>query len=167
MIQPADLHRSLVLTDHAVHTKGDKTWRRLNDWTRPERISNDEGRGGGLGSGKNDRALEEQMDDKQAAAYKAELDKLTERIDNDLARLRRLIDIANPDTPKTMEAGCQSCHRDEGRYEPVHAGRYRSACRFCGEWRSAEGEWPPLAVIRWRHRNPGKRVPLHVVERAS
>ena len=147
---------------------GRNTWQRFADWTRNAPRWDDTERGGGVGSGRSDFAIADQRDDKQAAAYQAELAKLTERISADLHRLRRLHDIANPDSPRSQpEAGCVSCARDGGRYEPTWEGRYRTACRFCGEWRSTQGDWPPLSVVRWRGRNPGKRVPVHVVEKAG
>jgi hypothetical protein len=47
---------------------------------------------------------------------------------------------------------CQSCKRDGGHREPVATGRYSDACRFCGESRALNGEWPPVAILRAHHR---------------
>lgn len=168
MIQPADLEVLLEATQRRVHTHGPRTWSRFADWVKQERLLNDSTRGGGVnGEGLTDRAIEDHHLDRQASEYQAELDKLTFRLSSDLHRLQRLIEIANPETPKSeIGAGCQSCARDGGRYEPIHTGRYRNACRWCGEWRAEHGDWPPLAVVRWRGNNPGKRVPVSIVEKA-
>jgi hypothetical protein len=168
VIDPDSLHTSLAQTAHKVRTLGDRTWQRVDDWTRTDQVAKDSTRGGGLGSGRSDYSLEEQRLDRQAAAYRSELAAITKRLDADLHRLRTIVDIANPEAPKTIDAGCRSCARHEGMYEPVHVGYYRDACRFCGEWKAAhEGDWPPLAVVRWHHNHPGKKIPLHVVEQAS
>lgn len=169
MIDPhklmADVERTL---DH-MHQLLPLTFQRVEDWLRIERASGDSNRGGGLANAKSDDALREAIDDAQASAYFPETDTLTRRIEADLARLRRIIDIANPNPPKTApDTGCRSCYRNGGQYEPVWEGRYRDACRFCAEWRTAHvGEWPPLTVVRWRHRHPGKRVPVQIVEKAG
>lgn len=64
-----------------------------------------------------------------------------------LAALHRRYGLASP-TPQW----CASCVRDGGRREPVAAGRYHDACRFCGESRSRNGgEFPPLAILRAHH----------------
>lgn len=158
----------LELTLADVRSHGPLTWQRVEDWLRVERTAGDSNRGGGVGNAKTDERIKEQIDDRQASAYFPELARLTDRIDADLNRLRRIMQIANPDNPKAQpDAGCRSCYRNGGQYEPVWDGRYRMACRFCGEWRTEHGEWPPLHIIRWRHRNPGKRLPLSIVEQAS
>ena len=152
-----------------VHRKcGASTWQRVQDWVRTRSRDGGEERGGGVGSARSTTSIADTREDIQAGTYYAELAQLTERISNDLARLRRIHAIANPQTPKSApDAGCISCARDGGRYEPTWEGRYRNACRFCGEWRSTQGDWPALSVVRWRGRNPGKRVPVHVVEKAG
>lgn len=168
MIGAYEIEEQLGLTLGDVRNLGSLTWQRVEDWLKVERTYGDSNRGGGVGSAKTDDRLREQLDDAQASAYFPEMDALTKRIDADLRRLRRIIQIANPAAPKAQpDAGCRSCFRDGGTYEPVHAGRYRNACRFCGEWRAEHGDWPPLTVIRWRHRHPGKRVPLTIVEKAG
>lgn len=160
-----------TLTDtvtRALHTHGSTTWQRAADWVKEPRRHDTAERGGGVGNGHTDKALEEHRLDKQASTYQAELAAISKRLYADLTRLHRIIEITNPEVPRSeIGAGCQSCYRDAGRYEPVHEGRYRRACRFCGEWRAEHGEWPPLAVVRWRGKNPGKKVPLKIVEQAA
>lgn len=168
MIEPRQLEEQIALTLGDLRNHGALTWQRVEDWVRIDRSTNDSNRGGGVGNAKTDDRLKEQLDDTQASAYFPELATLTARLYADLNRLRRIIAIANPAAPKAQpDAGCRSCFRDAGIYEPVYAGRYRNACRFCGEWRAEHGDWPPLHVIRWRHRHPGKRVPVTIVERAG
>lgn len=168
MIQPDQLETLAELLARELHTHGTTTWQRAADWVEEQRRRTDDARGGGVGSGITDYALTERLDAKQASAYQAEIAAIGNRLYADMTRMRRIIEIANPETPRSeIGAGCQSCHRDGGRYEPIHAGRYRLACRFCGEWRAEHGEWPPLPVVRWRGRNPGKRVPLKIVEQAG
>lgn len=168
MIDPYDLEEQLAKTLGAQRALGFLTWQRVQDWVKEDRTYGDSNRGGGVGNAKTDDRLREQLDDEQASMYFPELNQLSRRLDADLRRLRRIIAIANPVSPKAQpDAGCRSCFRDGGTYEPVHAGRYRNACRFCGEWRAEHGDWPPLTVIRWRHRHPGKRVPLTIVEKAG
>ncbi len=168
MRDPHTIRAELAQTIAEVDAKGPLTWQRVADWLREERFDDGAEHGGGYGTGKSDDRIEEEMDDAQASAYFPELDKLTDRIANDLHRLRRIISIANPKAPKAQpDAGCRSCYRNGGQYEPVWDGRYRTACRFCAEWRAAHDDWPPISIIRWRHRNPGKRVPVSIVEQAS
>lgn len=168
MIPHAQFLELLTETQHHTHTHGAITWTRFADWVKEQRVSSDSTRGGGLREAESDVAIKERIDDHQASRYHTELSRLTDRITADLHRLQTLIRIANPDTPRQeIGAGCQSCYRDAGRYEPIHLGRYKRACRWCGEWRAEHGDWPPLAVIRWRGRNPGKRVPVSIIEQAS
>ena len=168
MIGPGEIERALQTTERKVHTHGDVTWGRIGDWVKPQRPPSDDSRGGGVRDGKSDDRLHEEHLDRQASRYNSELDKLTDRLAADLNRLQELIRIANPEVPRSeIGAGCRSCQRDGGRYEPIAPGRYKHACRFCGDWRGEHGDWPPLAVVRWRSKNPGKKVPLKVVEQAS
>lgn len=169
MIPVDKLEMLSELLTRDLHTHGAPTWRRVGDWVAEQRhLEADSSRGGGFGHAVTDKALEERQGNRQASAYQAEVAALSKRLYADMTRLRRIIEIANPEIPRAeIGAGCQSCQRDGGRYEPIHAGRYRLACRFCGEWRAEHGEWPPLTVVRWRGRNPGKKVPLKVVEAAA
>lgn len=170
MTDPHRFSEQLERTLNAMHQRGPLAFQRVEDWLRIDRIPIDSTRGGSSSNdAKSDDRLQEELDDQQASAYFPELDRLTKRIDADLHRLRRIISIATPQAPKRApDAGCRSCFRNGGTYEPVWEGRYRGACRFCAEWRTAhDGEWPPLGVVRWRHRNPGKRLPVHVVQKAG
>lgn len=111
----------------------------------------------------------------QAATYYDELDRITKRLDADLRRLERLKEIICPvplkrSVPASVQAAeaagegwCASCFRDRGWLEPQHEGRYRGLCRFCGEWKAANGEVPPQSVVAWRHRNPHRRLTEQVV----
>lgn len=166
-----EIEEQLALTLGAVRNHGPLTWQRVHDWMKakmprlvePDDDEQEEARR----NGKTDNQRDEAKEDAEAAAYHHELNTLTKRLDADLRRLRRIIEIANPAAPKPQpDAGCRSCFRDGGTYEPVWAGRYATSCRFCGEWRAEHGDWPPITVIRWRHRHPGKRVPLTIVEKA-
>lgn len=170
MIDPHKLMADMEKTLAQLHELGPLTFQRVEDWLRIERLGNDSNRGGGVAKGgKSDDRRQEELDDEQASAYFPETDTLTRRIEADMARLRRIIAIANPNPPKAApDAGCRSCYRNGGQYEPVWDGRYRDACRFCAEWRTAhDGEWPPISIVRWRHRHPGKRVPVQIVEKAG
>lgn len=168
MIEPDALASLLTATAHELATHGATTWQRSDDWVRADRRPIEATRGGGFPGALSDDALERIIGDRQASAFQAKLAKTIESLAAEAAVLRALIRIANPETPRAeIGAGCQSCFRDGGRYEPIHEGRYRRACRWCGEWRAEHGDWPPLAVVRWRGRNPGKRVPVKVVEEAA
>jgi hypothetical protein len=48
----------------------------------------------------------------------------------------------------TAPRWCDSCRRDGGHLEPVAAGRYHDACRWCGEFRGLNGGWPPMEILR-------------------
>lgn len=168
MISHDTLAAALGHSHDRVKERGASTWGRFADWVRAERRSGDSTRGGGLREAKSTERLREEHEDRQASRYHAELDHLTRRICADLRRLDQLIDLANPATPRPApDAGCRSCARDGGWFEPVWAGRYAHYCRFCGQWRAATHQDPPLAIVRWQHRHPGKRVPVSIVEKAS
>ena len=160
---------ALGAAHNAWKARGARTRQRFADWVKEARVLSDDGeRGGGNGGTSSQQSIRDRLEDQQASRYLAELDTLTRRMEADAHRLVELCDLANPANPKAApDQGCRSCARNGGHYEPVHEGRYKSACRFCGEWRAGHGDWPPLAVIRWRHQNPGKRLPLRIVEQAS
>ena len=108
--------------------------------------------------------------DEQAAGYAKELAAILGRVDADLTRLTRLEGILCPDQPKQLgnrdllaaqvaaDGWCVSCHRDDGYCEPVWESRSRDGCQWCARWRTSEGAWPPVALVRWRHRNPGRAL---------
>lgn len=107
----------------------------------------------------------------QAAGYYSELTVLVERMENDARRLKRLHEIILPAqgkrssvAPLTQRAElvslglCVSCHRDNEYAEPVWENRSKDGCQWCTKWRQSEGQWPPVALVRWRHRNPGRAL---------
>lgn len=169
MTDPHKFADEMALTLVYLRDRGPLTFQRAADWLKEKRLQTDSTRGGTPREARSDERRQEELDDDQASTYYPELDRLEKRIRADMARLRRIIEIATPKAPKAPpESGCRSCARNGGQYEPVWDGRYRDACRFCAEWRTAhDGEWPPLGVVRWRHRHPGKRVPVQIVEKAS
>lgn len=155
---------------------GETLWDRTQAWTKAVLPVNGT-RGGGTAGGASDDQLTEILGDRAAARYHEEVKDLAKRMQVDARRMKKLITIACPEQPKQLgnrdllaaqvaaEGWCVSCHRDGGHLEPVWADHFRDACRFCGEWRAAhDRQWPTLKVIRWRHRHPGKHVPLSVVE---
>lgn len=119
---------------------------------------------------RSDKDRRESMWDAQAARYADELAALLKRVDADMARLTRLNEILCPDQPHQLtnrellsaqiaaEGWCVSCHRDAGWCEPLWEGRSRDGCQWCAKWRRSEGGWPPLALVKWRHRNPGRQL---------
>lgn len=60
---------------------------------------------------------------------------------------------------------CRSCWRDQRYWEPIAEGQYAHACRWCGDFRGAEGIDPPLELVEKRHR--GERITTRDVERAK
>lgn len=56
---------------------------------------------------------------------------------------------------------CRSCHRDNQHCEPV-SDRYHGLCRWCGDYKGAEGGLPPLPILRARHR--GERITQAMVK---
>lgn len=164
-----------------LRSSGDVLWQRSSDWVRVETRSGDGERGGGLGDAVSEDAIGEKIADRQASRYHSELLNLLPRLFADARRARAVVEIVCPSQPRKLkgqeltvaqaaaEGWCASCHRDDGFIEPVHPqGRYKDWCRFCGEWKAAHGgELPPLGVVRWRHRHPGKHVPLAIVEQGA
>lgn len=169
MIPVDKLHASLTVTDRDLLHMGATTWRRFLEWEKPTQPARDSLRGGGFGEGKTDTRLEDEHDDRQASRYHHELHELTERIDRDLARLRTLLRIANPDRPRSLRPGdltttqliadgwCPSCFRNDQHLNPVAEGRYRDRCRACGEHRAATGTDPSLDDLKTMHTR-GKRT---------
>lgn len=160
MIEPQVLAERMESTEQAIRVQGPLTWERVRDWTREPRLPRSGERGGGMAEAAlvADR-LEERHQDAAAARYHAELDKLTKRVDSDMARIRTIISICNPERPASLKARdmlvaqaeadgwCGSCYRVDQACEPVAEGRYRTRCRFCGEWKAENGQDPPLALV--------------------
>jgi len=189
-----ELSKTMLALAQLIHTHGNERWLRLLAWedrTLPHGISlirDEPGTDDDEGDDSTPRVslslLEEQYRAMEATASRSAqrardaANKLppllhglphTERQVRTLVwRLHDLLTDAEARRNKTgPDQGCRSCARNGGHYEPVHEGRYASACRFCGEWKAGHGDWPPLAVVRWRHQNPGKRLPLRIVEAAK
>lgn len=180
MIGPHQLAEAMARTEADLHHYGPATWERLHDWTTAGRMPAPATRGGGLGTATPEDHLSDRREDRAAAAYQAELDTLTKRIDADLHRLRRIIAIANPDKPKELrhsdmtaaqliaDGWCPSCFRDNHHFSALAAGRYSDRCRPCGEYRARENQDPPMDALRIMH-TKGKALRqriLHTVQGA-
>lgn len=63
------------------------------------------------------------------------------------------------------EIWCNHCLRDDGHHAP-RADRYRQLelCRWCGDFRSAQGVLPPLSLLQAHHR--GERITEAMVDAA-
>lgn len=119
---------------------------------------------------RSDRDRNDAVRDAQASTYRDELARILKRVDADLGRLERLHEILCPDQPERLrnrdllavqvaaDGWCVSCHRDNAYCEPVWKDRSRDGCQWCTKWRQSEGQWPPVALVRWRHRNPGRAL---------
>jgi hypothetical protein len=66
------------------------------------------------------------------------------------------------DSPDEM--WCKSCWRDDKHHEPVAIGRYKTWCRFCGDWKAAHKRLPPVEILEARH--SGRRITSTMVEKA-
>ena len=69
-----------------------------------------------------------------------------------------------------IEGWCRSCYRDDQRLVPIDTDRrgsrhYNDVCSWCGRFRVAHRQLPPVAVVRHRHVHGG-RVPTSVVDQA-
>lgn len=155
--------------------RGQETWNRSYAWIRshnpPLPLHLQHG-GGFEGEARSDESIENGHLDYIAGQYHGELADLTARLVADLNRLRKIEEVCTPGKVREPpvqaadiagEGWCSSCYRDAGWLEPEHEGRYRGLCRFCGEWRAANGEIPPAGLVRWRHRNPHRRLTEQVV----
>lgn len=72
-----------------------------------------------------------------------------------------------PEDPRPKQkplAGCVSCARNGDHFEPVLEGRYARYCRFCGDYKAAEGRVPPLGAVTHMHR--GGKVTTKVITEA-
>lgn len=163
VIPPDLLTESLADALRKWRALGPGTVQRFTDWQTAPRTDDDGERGGGNGGTTSKDALRDRLEDRQAAAYHAELSTLTNRLDADLRRLVRLIGFAHPDQPRVLhhrdlsatqlaaDGWCPSCFRDNGWLEPVAEGRYRDRCRGCGETRGREGRDPSVDELRIMH----------------
>lgn len=180
MIDPHRLADELERTATEWRSLGKATIDRFDDWEHPGTIETDSTRGGSSTQDtKSDDRLREEREKRQAARYLAELRTLTERIDSDLHRLRRLAAIANPGQPVRLKHGdmtaaqliadgwCPSCFRDDNQLVPLGAGRYADRCRPCGDYRAREGHDPSVEELRIMHRGKSLRQRIAAVRRAS
>lgn len=174
-LTPEQLVHQLLTTASAIQSHGDTTWQRTHDWQRFILPSRGE-RGGGLPE---DAVLDDQLadrqEDRQASRYHTELLALIHRIHTDTSRLQRLQGIANPPTPRTIknrdlmaaqvaaDGYCLSCWRNNQHLTPIETRPngepyYRDRCRWCGEYKAAHRDDPPLEYLRLRH--AGRRILL-------
>lgn len=154
---------------------GDLLWQRTADWEKTKRIAppslreDDEEQ-------VSDREAEERQGDALADRFRPEVRQLAKRIRTDLARLAQIDAIvirAQPERLKNRDllaaqaaadGWCLSCFRDDQFLSPIavrpgtNQPYYRDRCRPCGEWKSANGEDPPIDVLRTRHRGGRVRV---------
>lgn len=166
------LHRAADLwaQDGAKMLQRTDTWRKADDalLVRPDDGSDDE-QDEARRSSRSDVDDRDRMEQAQASRYYGELTTLVDRMEADARRLKRLHEIICPPKGKRVSplvqpaelvsAGlCVSCHRDQSWCEPVWEGRSRDGCQWCARWRTSEGSWPPVALVRWRHRNPGRAL---------
>ena len=160
--------KALERTDPKGQTREDTTRQRFVDWRATAVVPKAGERGGGdIGCTPSEEVLRNRRDDRQASRYLDEWDTLRKRLEADVARLVALVELAHPPSPKTPpESCCRSCARAKIE-EPIWPGRSKQGCRYCAEWRASHGDWPPIAVLRWRSEHPGKPVPVHVVQQAS
>lgn len=153
--------------------KGVLTWERVEAWTRDGKMPATGERGGGVGDAEAEDAARDRMEDAAAARYQDELDKLTKRLEADLLRLCRIMDICCPQPSKQLanrdllaaqvaaEGWCVSCWRDDQHLTPITlrpGGQpyYRDRCRACGEWKAEHGQDPPKMILELRH--AGRRI---------
>lgn len=61
------------------------------------------------------------------------------------------------------DAGCTSCRRNAGHWEPAEEGR--GTCRWCRWWKTEHGALPPLDVLVARHQ--GRRITTAMVAQAT
>ncbi len=97
---------------------------------------------------------------------RGELDHACGRLATEAASLTALVgrvlrSAVRPPSEKPKQRklhGCVSCarvKRPDGQptFEPVAHDRYAKFCRWCGEYRAAEGRMPPVAAVAWMIRH--------------
>lgn len=162
MIDPEVLADRLESCELALRTYGELTWERVDAWSVARMPTKGE-RGGGIADGADDDdRIDDRREDAAAARYHTELTTLTARIDADLHRLRRIINICNPAVPQSLatkdmliaqvaaDGWCVSCWRADQHLSPVAERRYRDRCRFCGDYHRDQQEDPPIDILRAR-----------------
>lgn len=121
---------------------------------------------------------EDWLEDRIVGGHQAELDKLTARVlVPALNRVARIVEIATPGKAKHLadqhlqkaqvaaSGCCVSCWQDDKTLNELSGDdlrpdghpRFKDHCRFCGEWKSDHGFYPPAWVLRKR-RIHGKRT---------
>lgn len=178
MIDADRYAESLLLTLTMVHTRGHVTWERVNDWAStkgmPSQWTPGEDEDDEIArEGRSEIDDDERRGDAAASRYNAEVSAILNRTTADLARLRRIITVCNPDSPKHLanrdmllaqvaaEGLCVNCWLDdqylqEIQLQPSGVPFYKNLCRGCGEWKAAHGKVPPLSILVLRH--AGRRV---------
>jgi hypothetical protein len=72
-------------------------------------------------------------------------------------RVRRVLSAAvRPPSEKPVQkalAGCESCARDQGYFEPVAEGRYAKLCRTCGDYKGTMKRNLPVGAVVYMHRH--------------
>jgi hypothetical protein len=154
-------------------------FQRSAEWVKPVLPAN--GQRGGGSSAPSDRDLADQLLDRAASRYHAELQAIVREMHDRAARIVRIAGFVMPPPPVVLRQGqmlnaqvanegwCVSCWRNDKRCEPIAlrpSGEpyYKDLCRPCGEWKAEHGTVPPLSILRLRH--DGRRVTQKDVENA-
>lgn len=182
MIEAQVLADRLQECAELVRKQGPDTWTRVADWETAkmpapvERDDDDQAERRKAGRSAEDE--EDRRGDAVASRYRAELAALTKRLDADMARVARIIDVCNPPRPDQLmrhdmllaqvaaEGYCVSCWRDDQTLVEVAKGRYRDRCRHCGEFRAAEGQDPPQSLLVKAHERGWRSITSVDVDRA-
>lgn len=84
----------------------------------------------------------------------------------------RIVARYTPTQPRRTKADpapddwCTSCFRNAGHHTPITLRKsgepyYADLCKWCGEWRTAHGTLPPVAILRARHE--GRKITTRLV----
>lgn len=166
-----------------LRRQGEVTWGRVSDWETARmpafREPLDDDQDAAVRAGRSVRDEEDRKGDAAAARYRDEVDGLASRLLKQSQRLCTIITVCNPDRPKHLgnrdlqaaqvaaEGWCVSCWQDDQTFELSAGGRYRNHCRFCGEWKAANGQDPPVWLLRKRRIHGKRSVTTADVEKAT
>lgn len=184
MIEAEVLADRLQAVATRVRSEGPVAWERVDDWTcarmpafREPLIDDEEDER--VQSSRSAIDEEDRKGDAAAARYKSELQKITGRLVSDIARLETILGICCPPNPRHLasmellqaqvesEGYCGSCWRADQEWVEAEKGRYRGRCRWCGDWRAAEGSDPPRWLVAKHHQaGPGGRLTTDDLEKA-
>ena len=182
--------RSARLTALLRSTRGSTTWKRVADWNvaaglppqwTPPQPGDADYEGPEEPLDLSDRDAADRRDAALTAKYQKELGMISSRIDRDMARVERIIELCNPPKPAELrskellaaqvaaDGWCVSCHRNDQTLTPIQVQPsgvpfYRDLCRFCGEWKAEHRALPPLPILVLRH--AGRRVTTADVDKA-